>query len=331
MPQRPLVAPLAGLRWVALALAASGCASLRAGALDPRSRVARSQLDLFNISLVIAGVVFVVVVGLWTWAMFRPRPDGDAEDEHRLRGTRFVAIGGLVMPSIILLALMVVTFGFLSSQAQEGESTIRVTGHQYWWEIQYPQHDGAITANELHLPVGQDVEVILESDDVIHSLWVPELGGKLDLVPGRTNRMILRADETGTFRGRCAEFCGLQHARMDFLVIAQEPAAFEEWARRMATPAASQDGEALRIFDEHACAACHTIRGTDADGQLGPDLTHLASRTTIGAVQLENTPEHLRAWILDSQAIKPGNRMPRITSIEADELDILIEYLGALQ
>lgn len=330
MTDGPCLRPRRGAALVLLGVSASGCARLREGALDPHSRIAESQLDLFNISLIIALVVFVVVMGLWAWALFRPRTvDGDGTQD-RFPGTRFVALGGLVMPSVVLLSLMVVTFGFLASQPQDGELTIRVTGHRYWWEIHYPEHD-AITANELHLPVGRDVEVILESNDVIHSLWVPELGGKIDLVPGRTNRMILRADEPGVFRGRCAEFCGLQHARMDFLVFAQQPGDFDRWAQQMAEPAVVRDREALRIFDEHACAACHTIRGTDADGQLGPDLTHLASRTTIGAAQLQNTPESLRTWIVANQSIKPGNRMPEITSLEAAELTTLIEYLGALE
>lgn len=313
---------------VAVALGSAGCGALRQGSLDPRSRIAESQLDLFTISLVIASVVFVIVMGLWGWAMFRPRGEGGAG--RTFPGTRFVVVGGLVLPSVVLLALMVVTFGFLGSQPDEGELQIRVTGHQYWWEIEYPDHD-AVTANELHIPVGRDVEVILESDDVIHSLWVSELGGKIDLVPGRTNRMVLRADEPGTYRGRCAEFCGLQHARMDFLVFAEDQAAFDDWVERMAEPAVSQDDEALALMDEHACAACHTIRGTGADGDLGPDLTHLASRTTIAAVQLENTPDHLTAWIVNSQAIKPGNRMPPILSLDEAEIATIVDYLEELR
>lgn len=317
---------IVGVSFVALAVTA--CDALEEGALDPKSRIAESQLDLFTISLVIATVVAVIVLGLWGWAMFRPRHDGD--DGRAFPGTRFVAIGGLALPSVVLLALMVVTFGFLGSHPDEGDLEIRVTGHRYWWEIEYPDHD-AITANELHIPVGTDVEVILESDDVIHSLWVPELGGKLDLVPGRTNRMVLRADEPGTYRGRCAEFCGLQHARMDFLVMAEEPAAFDEWVAHMAEPAAAEDEEALRIFEESSCAACHTIRGTAADGQLGPDLTHLAARETIGAAQLENTRDNLTAWIVNSQAIKPGNRMPPILTLDEDELATLVDWLEELR
>lgn len=310
------------------ALVLTACGALEEGALDPKSRIAQSQLDLFTIALVAATVVAAIVLGLWGWAMFRPRRDG--QEARAFPGTRFVAIGGLVLPSVVLLALMVVTFGFLGSHPDEGELEIRVTGHRYWWEIEYPDQD-AITANELHIPVGTDVEVILESDDVIHSLWVPELGGKIDLVPGRTNRMILRADEPGTYRGRCAEFCGLQHARMDFLVFAEEQAAFDEWVERIAEPAVAEDEEALRIFEENSCAACHTIRGTDADGRLGPDLTHLASRETIAAAQLENTEENLAAWIANAQQIKPGARMPPILTLDEDELATLVDYLGELR
>lgn len=310
------------------AVVLSACAGVQEGALEPKGPAARNHADLFLISFWVSVVVYAVVGGLTLYALFRRRR-GDGDDEG-FRSTRFVAVGGIAVPSVILLGLMVLTFWFLARVPTEGDMRITVTGHQFWWEVRYDEFD-FVTANEIHIPVGVDVEVRLESDDVLHSLWVPELAGKADLVPGRTNELVIRADEPGTFRGQCAEFCGVQHAHMAFLVIAEEPEQFEAWARAQARPAVVDDARGEEIFETHACAGCHTVRGTEADGQLGPDLTHLASRNTLGAGTIPNTRGHLAGWVVNSQTVKPGNEMPPITTLDPEQLQILLDYLEALE
>lgn len=316
---------------VPVMLLSTGCSAFDRGALDPRGPYARSHERLFLIALAIATVVVVVVLGLLAYALWRRRPaEGEADPKADLDGTRFVAIGGFAVPALILGVLMILTFVFLAREPQEGDLRIEVIGHQYWWEVVYPG-DGVITANQVWLPVDRDVELVLTSDDVIHSFWVPELQGKADMVPGRTNRLIVRADETGVFRARCAEYCGLQHAQMALRVVVQEPDEFEATLEHLATPAVAQDSEGQRLFEEHACAACHTIRGTEANGRLGPDLTHFASRLTIGAGILDNEPGILRAWIVNPQAFKPGAEMPPITTLDEDAVDAIARYLESLQ
>jgi cytochrome c oxidase subunit 2 len=191
-----------------------------------------------------------------------------------------------------------------------------------------------VTANEMHLPIGTPVVLKVTSRDVIHSFWVPNLQGKRDLIPGYTTAIWLQADRAGTFRGQCAEFCGLQHAHMALDVVAEPVADFERWLDRMRQPAAAiQTGDAQRgreLFMTYRCAGCHTVRGTEANGQIAPDLTHIASRPTLGAGTLPNTSAHLAAWIRDSQASKPGNQMPP-NPLDQGNLDALLAYLSTLR
>jgi cytochrome c oxidase subunit 2 len=190
------------------------------------------------------------------------------------------------------------------------------------------------TANELHLPAGRPVAIALESADVIHSFWVPPLHGKVDLVPGRTNTILLQADRTGEWRGQCAEYCGLQHAHMRLIVSAHDPAGFDAWygaqLQPAPAPAADQERRGHAIVERGSCAMCHAVQGTAAGGRMGPDLTHLASRTWIGAGTLPNTPENLRRWIADPQAFKPGSLMPP-QALTDDDLDAVVAYLGRLR
>ncbi|MBW3665245.1 MAG: cytochrome c oxidase subunit II [Actinobacteria bacterium] len=308
---------------VTMAAAGVGCSS---GALDPRGPVARDQLGLFTIAFWIAVGVIVVVLGLLVAALVQRHRDAPSP----FRGERFVVVGGLVVPTLILLGLMGVTFAFLAAQRTEGQLRVEVDGYRYWWEVRYPDHD-AVTANEIHIPVGVDVEFTLRGPDVIHSFWVPQLGGKADLVPGRETTLVLHASEAGEYRGRCAEYCGLQHANMRVLVIAQEPADFERWVEEQAASAVVSDGAAEAAFERNACAACHTIRGTSANGVLGPDLTHFASRRTIGAVTLPNEPSNVAAWIANPQVFKPGAEMPPIVTFTEEEHQRLVDYLTALR
>jgi cytochrome c oxidase subunit 2 len=211
-----------------------------------------------------------------------------------------------------------------------------VTAHQWWWEVAYHSPD-FITANEIHIPAGQRVQITLRSEDVIHSFWVPQLAGKTDLIPGHPNVIDLKADDPGTYEGACAEFCGLQHANMRFQVIADAPADFARWQqdqRQDAVPLdSSSDPQLLagqQAFLNSACVNCHTIRGTSASGTLGPDLTHLASRQRIASGVLPNTLGNLAGWILDPQSVKPGTQMPP-QQVDASKFQALLQYLQSLK
>jgi cytochrome c oxidase subunit 2 len=212
-----------------------------------------------------------------------------------------------------------------------------VSGHQWWWEIEYEEGIPArhvLTANELHIPIGRPVVLKVTSRDVIHSFWAPNLQGKRDLIPGYTTAIWMQADQAGVFRGQCAEFCGLQHAHMAFAVIAEPEADYQRWLEAMRQPARAPESDAERrgqeIFMTSRCAGCHTVQGTDAHGQVAPDLTHIASRSTVGAGTLPNTPAHLAAWVRDSQASKPGNQMPP-NPLNPIDLQALVAYLETLR
>jgi cytochrome c oxidase subunit 2 len=248
--------------------------------------------------------------------------------------------GGIGVTFLILVVTLVYNFytgRALASFADDGALTVRVTGHQWWWEVQYmdPLYSRRVTtANEIHVPVGRKVRVEVASRDVIHSFWVPQLHGKLDLIPGYTGTTYIQADEPGVFKGRCAEYCGLQHAHMDLRVIAEPPARFAAWyqgqLRGAATPADTLQQKGQQVFLSRACSMCHTIRGTQANSRVGPDLTHLASRGTLAAGTLPNSRGHLAGWVVDPQRIKPGARMPP-NQLAGDELHALLSYLESLK
>lgn len=281
-----------------------------------------------------AGVVTLIVFALLFFALYRARrrPRNTWGEE---RGAAFVLWGGAVIPAVILTGASVFTFSSLAvfDDPAGAPLTVTVTGHMFWWEIRY-EEAGFTTANELHIPVGARVRVNLEAADVIHSFWVPQLHGKIEMIPGQTNVMYLGADEAGAYFGKCAEFCGVQHANMEFLVIAQEPDAYAAWAERQQQPAANPTDPFLRrgqqVFLGSACVYCHAVRGTNASGRLGPDLTHLASRRTLGARLLENNRGNLAGWTVNAQALKPGNRMPPMY-LEPEALQALLAYLESLE
>jgi cytochrome c oxidase subunit II len=236
---------------------------------------------------------------------------------------------------VILGGLAVVTVSTTNDlrRVEPGALRIEVTGYQWWWQVRYPD-DGVVTANEIHIPAGRPVEMGLRTGDVIHSFWVPELAGKVDQIPGQRNVIRLQADEPGTFRGFCAEFCGLQHAKMQFLVIADTPADFTRWITRRQRPSGTPPTEEAAlgqvVFNRNTCGACHTVRGTDARGTRGPDLSDLADRTTLGAVSIENNRKNLAEWITDPQEAKPGNLMPP-SDLAPDEVEALLDYLESLR
>ncbi len=305
-------------------LALAGCGS-KQDALEAHSKAAKGISSLWWNMLAGAalGFLIVAVILFLSWVR-RNRP---SEDDR----TAFLAILGLglVMPIAVLAALFVIGDVFLIRDTSPPPAnaatalTIRVIGHQFWWEVRYPGTP-VVTANEIHIPVRTNVEVLVHGGDVIHSFWVPQLNRKIDMLPEQTNRVSLYADTVGRYRGQCAEFCGLQHAHMSFYVFADTPARFRAWLARQSKPAR---GKPLPLFDAK-CGSCHTIRGTPADGTAGPDLTHLASRTSIAAATLPNTPVRLREWIRDPQRVKPGALMPAIP-LSFAQLAALVRYLEA--
>ena len=272
------------------------------------------------------GLTVVAVLLLLGW--FRRNHSGD----ERL-ATRLVVILGIATPIVLLSALFVWSDVFVvrtTAAPSPGSTalTVHVVGHQWFWEIRYDGTEGS-TANELHIPVRTRVNVVGTTADVIHSLWVPQLNRKIDLIPGRTARLLLYADRPGTYLGQCAEFCGLQHAHMQIAVVAERRPQFERWVRTEAQPAAAV-GDGLKVFKENGCADCHAIRGTDARAQVGPDLTHVASRATLAAGTIPNDRAHLREWIDDPQHVKPGAKMPKLPLSRGD-VNRLVAYLEALK
>jgi cytochrome c oxidase subunit 2 len=269
-------------------------------------------------------VGFLLLLGWWRRNR-RELPGGGDE-----RVATWLVVGlGIVTPIVLLSALFVWSdiFVMRSVAAPRPGSTaitIDVIGHDWWWEARYAGTP-VVTANEIHIPTRTRVEVVGTTADVIHSFWVPELARKIDLIPGRQNRLLLEADTPGRYRGQCSEFCGLQHAHMAVVVVAQRPVAFRRWLARQKQPATASNA----AFISESCGSCHTIRGTPASGKVGPDLTHFASRQTLAASTLPNTPAYVRAWIRDPGRFKPGTRMPKLplTAKQVDELAAYVERL----
>jgi cytochrome c oxidase subunit 2 len=316
-------------------------------ALEPAGRQAAHIEGLWWFAFWTAAAVYLLTIGALVWATLhgtnRPEPSAAGIVEPPPEGERRLlrgVVGATGATLVVLLAFLVVdlfTSRSLVALQREPAMIVKVTGIQWWWRVEYVDTNPSrtvLTANELHIPVGRPVQVELNSQDVIHSFWVPALQGKRDLVPGLKNRLWLRADRAGIYRGECAEFCGHQHAKMAFMVIAEPQADFDRWYAAQQRPAApptdSLRAQGLATFEGRACAVCHQIRGTRAAGHVAPDLTHLASRLTIAAGALPNRRGHLGGWITDPQSIKPGTRMPP-NSLPPGELHALLAYLEGLK
>ncbi|BAK65580.1 putative cytochrome c oxidase subunit II [Sphingobium sp. SYK-6] len=281
-------------------------------------------------------VLGVVLAALWI-ALF-----GTPTLKAKLGGEKAIWIGGFAFPVVVLSGLLIwglsLTSHLSAHRVTGTEMRVRVIGEMWWWRVHYLDQSGRETlrdANELHIPVGEPVLLELDAADVIHSFWVPRLSGKMDMIPGRTNRLLIQADKPGVYWGQCAEYCGGPHALMGFVVIAHAPDDFARWqASRRPAPAPAPGSTAARgaaLFLSSGCAACHTIRGTEANGLAGPDLTHVGTRRTLGAGILPNNPGTLNGWIADSQAIKPANRMPAYHQFSGEELRALGDYLATRQ
>ena len=301
--------------------------------LHPASPAAEAIEWLWWFMFWVCTVVSLIVFLLLAVGLIRRRQRG-SEPTAPL-GNKFIIVSGIVLPAVILVTLLVANLrASLALREPETALTIRVVGRQWWWDVQYPEL-GITTANEIHIPVGRPVRVELRSSDVIHSFWVPRLGGKMDMIPGADfTNYVLRASAAGEYRGQCAEFCGLQHALMAFYVVAMPQENFDQWVAAKQRPHEPlTEARLLRgqeIFGTAACGNCHTVRGTPYNGRIGPDLTHVASRLTLGAATIPNNRGNLEGWISNPQPLKPGNLMPA-TYLKADDLHALTDYLETLK
>lgn len=305
-------------------------------ALAPAGVNAREVAALWWLMVWVLSGSFVLVMAALAAALFAPRV---WLERLPLRGTRLIAAGGVALPVLVVPVFLVASFTIQWPLVSERPDrlTIEVVGHQFWWEVHYRGPgiaEPVVTANEIRLPVGRPVRIRLTTADVIHSFWLPNLAGKIDMIPGQVNHMEITAERTGTFRGQCYEFCGAQHAHMAFMAVVMEPGDFAAWLDREALPAPPRDAaeeEALALFLRGDCASCHTIRGTPADGRGGPDLTHVGGRLTLAAGMLPNSEGAMGGWITGAQTIKPGNLMPSFNGFDGEGLRALSRYLYGLK
>jgi cytochrome c oxidase subunit 2 len=323
-----------------LAAVLTGCNDWQS-ALHPAAPQADEIHKLFLIFFGVAAFIWSAVMLALLIGLLRSKPERN--DPLQTNPSSERSAGQTIFGLSLATVAIVLTLSVLSYLAQRtvfakdgNNPVIRVIGHQWWWEVQYegPPDQRFTTANEIRIPVGQPVAIKLETRDVIHSFWVPSLSGKMDQINAQENDLQLTATKPGVYRGQCAEFCGMQHAHMGFEVVAMPPDQYAEWrANQLKSVQPPQDPEAQQgelVFRGRGCAVCHTITGTQAGGNLGPDLTHLASRRTIAAATLPLTPGNLAGWISDPQHIKPGNRMPPV-QLDGRQLSALVRYLGSLQ
>jgi cytochrome c oxidase subunit 2 len=320
----------------ALAVGMAGCDSpmqVLSGATEATSRVAR----LAWFMIILSAVVYVGTMAAMGLAIRRNRRRSPAEVDLSEPGVGWVVAGGAVMPALVLVAVFVVSLTAMGRvPGDRATLTIKVIGHQWWWEAEYemPQLQQRFrTANEIHVPAGRPVRLLLTTADVIHSFWVPTVQGKMDLIPGDTNEIRFTIPKAGTYAGSCAEFCGMQHAKMGIRIIADDSATFAAWTTAQQAPAVVDTATSVgaAIFLSGPCAMCHTVRGTLAGGSVGPDLTHVGSRGTIAAGTLPNTLGTMEAWIANAQSLKPGAKMPTLTGYDGRQLRALATYLESLR
>jgi cytochrome c oxidase subunit 2 len=323
----------------------AGCTGVQS-ALDPAGDQAGHILGVWNLMLIVCGLMYALVIGFVGWAVWRHRrrigtwapevPEPDVQDPGLRKATAVWTVVIVAGISVLTAASFLVDRSL--ARATPDPLKIKVTAKQWWWDIEYQDEANPAqtlrTANELHLPQGRSAVVELQSQDVIHSFWVPNLHGKEDLIPGRTNEIILTPRRPGVFRGQCAEFCGTQHAHMALDVTVESPAVFAAWKQRQlgsgATPTTPTQAAGERVFFSKACVMCHQIGGTSAGSRAGPDLTHVASRRTLAAGTLPYSRSSLAAWISDPQGIKPGTNMP-VVELSSGELNALVDYLDSLK
>jgi cytochrome c oxidase subunit II len=322
---------------LAAALTLAGCS--RQSILTTHSRPAHNIALLWWWMLAAAVIVFLGAIVLLFMSYLRRKVPGlPFVGEREWVAQAMVLVFGIGVPLVALVALFAVAdiylVGQTSAPAKRTTSmTINVIGHQWWWEVHYPG-TGVVTANEIHIPVDTRINLVATTADVIHSFWVPSLNRKIDMIPGRRNRILLESNQVGVFRGQCSQFCGFQHAHMSMRVFAQTPARFRAWLADERKPGATPSGAAAQRgrqeFMSDQCASCHTIAGTPARGLIGPNLTHLATRTSLAADMIPNDPYWLKRWIRNPQAIKPGDRMPDL-GLPRAQINDIVAYLDQLK
>ena len=342
---------LPGLALALLALMLGCYPDHHMSTFDTLGPVAKSQLDLFYIIFWAGLVVFIIVMAIMLYVMVRfRRKEGDG-DPPQTHGHTGLEIAWTIAPTLVLAVVAVPTIQTIFDNAnsprtaEEGGLLVEATGHQWWFEFEYPQL-GVVTANELRVPVGEPINVDLRATDVIHSLWIPKLAGKVDMIPNNDNYLWFQADEPGEYYGQCAEFCGVAHSRMMFRVIAQPRDEFLAWVEAQKLPAVQMqdplaiEGETVFMSQDRLCFRCHTVAGTRlARGVIGPNLTHFASRGRFAGSTMDNTQEHLRQWIQDPESMKPGNVMSMdgevyngtVPELTEREVSALVAYLRALR
>ncbi len=309
-----------------------GCEGIQS-ALEPAGQGAERIARLFWWMTGGAAVIWLFVAGLCIYSIrINPEP-------HDRRSALLIIGGGVAFPTVVLGILLVFGLAMLPelvAPAPEGSQHIAITGEQWWWRVRYetPSGEPVEMANEIHLPVGESIEFTLASADVIHAFWIPSLGGKVDMIPGRTTRLRLDPTRKGVYRGVCAEYCGASHALMAFMVVVEDRAEFDRWLSHQASPARSPRsslGErGQEVFLSSGCGACHTIRGTEADGVIGPDLTHVGGRQSLAAGVLPNEPEEFRKWVAHTKQVKPDVQMPNFEMLPEEDLRALATYLEEL-
>jgi cytochrome c oxidase subunit 2 len=303
-------------------------------ALAPAGPAAQAIAGLTAVLAAGAAVILVLMMALLTY--------GAVTGPRRIHTVLWIVGGGIAFPVAVLSALLVHERGLshrLGAPPPADALRIEVEGRQWWWEVRYPTgaagHDVVVSANEIQIPVGVPIDLVLTTQDVIHSFWVPSLAGKMDMVPGHRNRLTIQAERVGIYRGQCAEFCGVQHAHMALLVVAVTPAEFDAWlareAARAVPPATPEQIRGHAAFLANGCGGCHTVRGTAALGRLGPDLTHVGSRRTLGAASLPNHAPTIAAWIGTSDRLKPGNRMRSFAHLDPGTVSDIAAYLVSLR
>jgi cytochrome c oxidase subunit 2 len=331
----------------ALALYCSSCGGIH-NALNPTGPQAQNLSRLWWLFFIVCSVVFVIVMIAVLLSLrnrtseppvaVAPTVEPPQAQEQKRRN---VVVSAITVTVIILFVFLIASYSagrsMTAELAHKNGLNIELTGHQWWWEVRYDDVDASnifTTANEIHIPVGVPVTFSLKAADVIHSFWVPNLSGKKDLIPGKINTIWLQADKPGVYRGQCAEYCGLQHARMALWVVAEPQDQFNAWRQNQTqtsvSPATDSQRYGQQVFLAAPCVMCHAINGTPAGSNFGPNLTHVGSRNTIAAATLSNTREHLMQWIVNSQQFKPGNRMPQ-NNLGQTELDALVDYLQSLK
>ena len=304
-----------------------------AGVLDPQGPAARQIDGLWVLMLVVGTAVFVLVAALLVIGLVRKGSEGDPDGTSQSRSWLYG--GGVLLPVAGVLVVLVATLAVMRDTDDIGASTVavEVIGHQWWWEFRYPDAD-VTSATELHIPAGEPVELRITSTDVIHSFWVPSLAGKRDAIPEDVTTLVIEADEPGRYAGKCAEFCGLQHAYMDLTVVAHTAEDYTAWlddqAEVAAEPAGGEAARGADLFVSAGCGECHTVRGTRAAGDDAPELTHLMSRRLMAGGRLETTPEDLRRWLHDPDELKNGVDMPP-ADLPAEDVDAIVAYLETLE